>query len=424
MDPEAADTAPDPKLGRGPESEPGRAPKRGRRTLAAAAAVLAVGAAYVAASALVPLPAPTLTLEVPATARHAVDGAPVQEIVDAEQQPTAVGWLDGDDVWANDDEAHPLASITKLVTVLVGQEAAPLALGEDGPSYTWTEADVEFQAELAELDGIAYPIPVGTDVTRRQLLTLALVPSANDFATAYARSVFGDNDAFVAAAADWAEREGLDSLRVTEPSGMDDGNVASAADVVLLARLILFDPVLTEIVDTETASFPWGIGEVENTNPLLGTLPDAVGVKTGHTDTAGYSLAAAANGELGGRELTRIAVVLGRDSLDEREDDARDLLSRLATFPEEHEVTEEGEYLGTLTSADGQFVEVSVDDTYSEVLIPGEVITRAVQTTAAEESVIVAGPQGARHIAVVREGTFAEPSLWWRLTHPHVLFTG
>ncbi|GAA2824987.1 D-alanyl-D-alanine carboxypeptidase (penicillin-binding protein 5/6) [Leucobacter komagatae] len=394
---------------------------RGRRVAGITTAIIvALGAGYVAACAAIPLPAPTLQLEVPATQVIAVDDAPLQEAVDGYDEPSAVGWLDGGTVWSNDEAAHPLASITKLVTVLVGQEAEPLEPGEDGPSYTWTEADTDLQAALEEIDGIVFPIPEGTKVTRKQMLTLALVPSANDFATAYAHSIFGDNDAFVAAAADWAERNGLESLVVNEPSGMDDGNVASAADIVRLAGLALSDPVVSEIVSMQRATLPWGIGEVENTNPLLGSMGGAIGVKTGHTDVAGYNLAAAATGSYADRELTRIAVVLGRETEEERARDARALLNRLADAPERLAVTSAGEYLGTLSSVDGQFVELSADETVDQVLVPGEELTRTIDPSG--ESITLSGPDGASVVPVYREGSFTDPTLRWRLTHPRELF--
>lgn len=406
--------------------------RRGRNFALSLAAALAAGAAYVGACALVPLPAPTVEFAVPQEQRFAVDDAAAQAAVDAYDRPTAVGWLDGDDasVWANDDTPQPLASITKLVTVLVGQERDALEPGSDGPSYTWTAADVEFQEELLADDGIAFPIDEGTGVTRREMLTLALIPSANDFATAYAYSIFGDNAGFVAAVDDWAARNGFGSLTIREPSGMDDGNVASAADVLRISRLVLADPVLAEIVGTESATLPWGIGEVTNTNALLGSMSGAIGVKTGHTETAGYSLAAAARGEYADRELTRMAVVLGRDTEEERTKQARAVLNGLAELPERQAVTTGGEYLGTLTSVDGQFLELSADASSDLVLVPGEEATRTLLVgsaatssgTGTGERIEIKSPQGDVAVGINREGAFTAPSLRWRITHPRALF--
>lgn len=403
-----------------PTPHPTRATRMRRVSLTLLAVVVALCGGYVAACALVPVPAPTVQLEAESPRVFSVDESQVQDAVDGYGRPSAVGWLDGEEVWTNDDEAHPLASITKLVTVLVGQEAEPLAPGADGPTHTWSAADTEIQAALQEIDGIAFPIPEGTEVTRKQMLTLALIPSANDFATAYAHSVFGDNAGFVAAVSDWAERQGLDSLVVREPSGMDDGNVASAADVVRIARLALADPVLAEIVSTERVTMPWGIGEVENTNPLLGAMTGAVGVKTGHTDVAGYNLAAAATGSFADRELTRIAVVLGRDSQEGRARDARALLNRLGDAPERLAVASAGEHLGQITSIDGQLIELSADETVDAVLVPGEELTRSIDAAAAD--ITLTGPAGEQSVAVHRDGSIEDPTLLWRLTHPRELF--
>lgn len=399
-------------------------PRRWPRIIAWAlpAVLLAGGGGYVAVAATAPLPEPTTNSTAPAAQTFELDDASVGLAVDAQALPSAVGWLDGTEVWANDDAPYPLASITKLVTALVGQEVAPLAVDESGPIYSWSDADTELQAELEELDGIAFPIPVGTEVTRRQMLTLALIPSANDFATAYAHSIFGDNAGFVAAVDDWAARHGIDSLTVREPSGMDDGNSASAADVVRIARLALADPALAEIVGTQSATLPWGIGEVVSTNPLLGTMTDAIGVKTGRTETAGYSLAAAARSAYSDREITRIAVVFGRASSEERAHDARLLLTQMAELPERLTITTAGERLGTLTSVDGQQLELTAADSTDAVLVPGEEASRTLNIDT--DSIAVESPQGSSKVAIHSDGSFTEPSLWWRITHPRELFAG
>ena len=121
-----------------------------------------------------------------------------------------------DRVWANDDSPRRIASITKLVTVLVGLEAKPVEPGTDGPVYTVSEADAALVDEVLTQDGTFAPAPVGLELTTRQLLDLILVPSANNYAIAYSRWVFGSDEAFLAAANDWLSRNGLDSVRIFE----------------------------------------------------------------------------------------------------------------------------------------------------------------------------------------------------------------
>lgn len=321
-------------------------------------------------SALPPDPAAASTL--PAAVEAANDEVNTEAIASAVSEqllPSAAGWLGSDTIWANDDNAYPIASLTKLVTALVGLEAEPLELGEQGAVHVWDEFDVERQFELLALDGVAFPIPEGTEVTRHQMLTLMLIPSANDFAMSYAYSIFGDNEAFVEAVDAWKITHGVSSLQIEEPSGMSSENVASAADLVRISQLALAHPVLAEIIGSAITDLPWGIGEVMNSNPLFGVIPNVVGVKTGFTDAAGFNLAAAVQSEFDGRTVTAITVVLGRDSTWATAEDSELLLSALLNAPHTAEV-----------------------------------------------------PLGPTEVPIHIENEPEHPSFWWRITHPLVLF--
>lgn len=387
---------------------------------------------YVAAAALAELPEPTLALSVDTTTEVSASDEALTSLVSSMSQPTAVGWNEADaPVWANDDAAYSIASITKLVTVLVGQEAEPLGVGEDGPTYTWTVQDQQIQDELIALNGVAFPVQVGTEMTRRQMLELALIPSANDFAIAYAYSIFGDRDGFVAAVNDWTARNGLDSIEIHEPSGMDSNNKASAADLVRVVRLVLADPTLAELVSTESFVAPWGIGEVTTTNPLFDLMDGVVGVKTGTTDAAGYNLAGAARDEFEGREFTRISVVLARDSYEARAYDSVDLLQGMSGLATTLPIIEADELIGTLTTIDGQQADLLAMDAFSVTLLPGETASRTLEVsagTAASGNADTAGtisvelPGGATEVPVRRTANFTEPDLWWRLTNPSLVF--
>ena len=415
---------------RGPGT-PGRerGPRRGLRAAAAGCAALLVAAGgYTAAVGTAELPAPVVRADAAADEAVTADPGPAQAIADAEALPTAVGWLEGDGVWANTDEAAPLASITKLVTALVGLERQPLAPGEEGPVHVWSEADRARQETVLAQDGVAFPIPVGTEVTARQMLTLALVPSANDFAAAYADAVFGGPDAFAAAAADWAQRHGLRSLVIVEPTGLDERNAASPADVVRLARLALDEPVVAELVALPAAELPWGIGRVPSTNPLFGVLPDVRGLKTGRTTAAGYNLVAARTTDAGGRDLVQLAAVLGRPTEEARLASAVAALRGLDGLPRRVELVAAGERVGTAVAVDGARVPLVAGADAWATLAPGESTARRVRLGALDPGPIRAGreagailvdsPAGREEVPVVVGGDVAEPDLWWRLAHP------
>ncbi|SDQ08365.1 D-alanyl-D-alanine carboxypeptidase family protein [Leucobacter chromiiresistens] len=448
-----------------PHRAPHRAPRpRTRRLVGLGAAGLAalLALAYAVLCAIAPLPEPVVRLDEPATARFSADAAGVQRAVDAEQHPTAVGWLHDDAVWTNSERAAPIASISKLVTALVVLDAQPVEAGSDGPTHIWTAEDAARQAEYLAEDGVAFPIPVGTEVTARQMLQLALVPSANDFAAAYAYSVFGDDAGFLAAVRDWQQRAGLASLELHEPTGMDERNAASAADVLRLARLALENETVAEIVALPRVDLPWGIGTVESTNPLHGVLDGVVGVKTGRTNAAGYNLAAARTSDALSREVVQLSVVLGRDSDEDRLRSSLDLFSALDAAPRRLAIVEPGERLGTATTVDGAEIPILADGGADAVLLPGEEATRTASLrsggfseagepdagltgadAAAGRSVgaiRVAGPgeprdpaeredpaepdaPADRTVDLVTGADVVAPSYGWRLTHPRELFT-
>ena len=175
-----------------------------RRLAVGTIALLALLGAYCAIVAAAALPELEASLEpgIETTTDFAADPALAQAAVDAQSLPAATGWLQGEEVWSNDEGSYRIASMTKLITVLVGLEAAPVEPGTAGPVYTLTEADAALVDEVLAQDGTFAPAPVGLELTTRQILDLILVPSANNYAISYARSVFGSDEAFLAAADD------------------------------------------------------------------------------------------------------------------------------------------------------------------------------------------------------------------------------
>lgn len=400
------------------------APTRRRLPAALLASGLAVllPAGYFTACALAPLPLPAVRLEAPATVELA-GGSDIELTVTGQTLPSAAGWLDGEAVWSNDDASYPLASLTKLVTALVGLEQEPLSPGEDGAHYSWTADDVALQEELIAQDGVAFPIDEGTDVSHLQMLALALIPSANDFAITYAHSLFGSNAAFVDAVDDWKRRNHLESLVVEEPSGMSPDNRANAADLVRISRLALSDPLLASIMEQASIEVPWGYGTVANSNPLFGISTSVVGLKTGYTEDAGYNLASAETSETGGRHLTGIAVVLGRESDEERTADSLLLLDALASSPREVSILTDDVVIGSVHAVDGSAATLVAEEPLSAVLTPGEHAALASEIHRdGSVTVIATLPTGVSETGTRQLGTLTEPDFWWRLTHPTVLF--
>ena len=400
---------------------------RRRRIAVAAAALIVVVGGYTGLIALTPLPELHGSLAVEAEVQIDADEAPAQGAVDAQALPTAVGWADDEQVWANDDSPRRIASITKLVTVLVGLEAKPVEPGTDGPVYTVSEADAALVDEVLAQDGTFAPAPVGLELTTRQLLDLILVPSANNYAIAYSRWVFGSDEAFLAAANDWLSRNGLESVRIFEASGLSDDNVATAADVLRLSRLALANPLVAEIVSQSRIEIP-ELGEITTTNRLLGE-PGVIGVKTGTTFPSGYSLAAAQRETLTGRELVAIAVTLDRDDGEARAADTRAALAAMAASGQTVQLVEEGEPIGSVTTWTGAEIGLIAKTGAETVLVPGEAARRTAELAAIPTggagrqagTVRIAAPGGDQEVPVVTAAAILEPDLWWRLTHPGIV---
>lgn len=399
-----------------------------RRIAAGTAALLLLGGGYVAVCGLTPLPGLQVALDVADAQEFAVPSEGGQELVSAYSTPTALGWLDGGEPWANSEEAVPIASLTKLVTALVSLEHQPFKAGTDGPSYTVGANDAGLRAEVLRQDGIVHDTPEGLQLTTRQMLELMLLPSSNNYAISYAEWTFGSREAFVAAAADWAESHELATLRIVEPSGLSSGNVAAPADMVKIARLALEHPVISEIVAEQQADIP-GIGLIESTNPLIGE-PGIIGLKTGTLFASGYNLVAAREQTVEDRPLTSIAVVMSRADEMARATDARTLLAEAEQSVEQVELIADSERIGTVTIWDGAQVAVAAEAGASAVLRPGETAERVVEVPdrlsespagTQAGSVNVTTPEGTYGIDIVTDAAIAEPDLWWRVTHPAIV---
>jgi serine-type D-Ala-D-Ala carboxypeptidase (penicillin-binding protein 5/6) len=205
-------------------------------------------------------------------------------------------------------QRRPVASTIKVLTALTVLDRADVD-------------DVVEVGDEVEVGGASVGLEPGDEWTIEQLLDGLLIRSGNDAAEALAAHVAGDLDAFIELMAQDAAALGLEDLTLTSVSGLDDGNLLSAADLASLARVALDDEQLRPLLGRARSSLP-GVGEVVNRNELLEAYPDATGVKTGYTQAAGYSLVASARRD--GREL--VAVVLASDEDPARFQDAAALL--------------------------------------------------------------------------------------------------
>src|SRR5579872_6802953 len=207
----------------------------------------------------------------------------------------------------------PIASITKLMTVLV-------ALDHLKPSDV-----VRVTAGAAQVGESRIPLVAGQRISVQDLLDGALIQSANNAADALAAAAAGGSiPRFVSWMNARAQQLGLHDTHFARPDGLDaPGHVSSARDVVALAEVAMRSPVVRAIVRQRSAAIENGRFVVHTWNDLLGVFPGMIGVKTGHTNLAGWCQVAAVK-RLG---YTIYAVVLGSPTRALRNDGLERLLA-------------------------------------------------------------------------------------------------
>ncbi|HEY4374500.1 MAG TPA: D-alanyl-D-alanine endopeptidase [Burkholderiales bacterium] len=195
----------------------------------------------------------------------------------------------------NVDEVHPIASISKLMTAQVILDAQ-LPMEE---RVTITEADVDTEK------GTRSRLRVGTELTRTQLLQLALMSSENRAAHALARTYPEGLQAFVLLMNQKAKALGMTNSHFVEPTGLSSSNVSTASDLVKLVHAAERYTVIREYTTTSSRDVEV-MGRVmrfNNTNRLVGSEAwDIVLSKTGFINEAGRCLVMQARIE--GRPLT------------------------------------------------------------------------------------------------------------------------
>jgi len=343
---------------------------------------------------------------------------------------SAIGAVGFDGVLAQSGSTSPLpmASITKLVTALVVLQAKPLAVGAEGPKVTMTAADVALYQHYRSVDGQVVTVKSGFVFTEHELLELALIHSANNYATSLALWAFGSMDAYLATTKAWIAAHKLTSMTITDPTGLDPTDVADTADLLQLGKLALADPVLAPIVGTVSLTMH-DVGVLTNTNTLLG-YDGVEGIKTGTLNGAGSNLLFAARHRVGSATVEVIGVVLGGSTHQAVDSDIRSLLTGvLAGF---HEVTlaKKGDAFAGYRTDWGQKVSAIAEKdaslvTWGDQKVTVTVSAAPVSTGARGQAVGTATfTVGGRSVSVPLglAARVDDPGPGWRLAHPGLIF--
>ena len=197
----------------------------------------------------------------------------------------------------NSNAVLPIASLTKLMTALVVAENK-LPLNE---LLTITQDDVDLEK------GSRSRLLVGTQLTREQMLHLALMSSENRAANALGRSFPGGLAAFVAAMNRKAAELGMTDTRYVEPTGLSSANQSSARDLATLVSAAHRHSIIRELSTSPEYQVAVGSHQLQfhNTNRLIANPSWDIGLqKTGYITEAGRCLVMQA--KMAGRQLIMI----------------------------------------------------------------------------------------------------------------------
>jgi D-alanyl-D-alanine carboxypeptidase (penicillin-binding protein 5/6) len=297
-------------------------------------------------------PVPSATLPTP-TPGQVVQQQP--QAIPAAPQLAATGYILVDATTGaivaefNSSERLPPASLTKMMSsYLVVDEIEKGRISEDSL--------VNISVKAWKMGGSRMYVKEGTQVPVIDLLRGVIIQSGNDATVALAEYVSGNEDAFVDLMNQTAARMGMTNTHFENSSGWPaEGHLTTAKDLAVLARAIINDHPTHYPLHAEK-HFTYNNIRQPNRNTLL-FRDDAVdGLKTGHTDEAGYCLVASAK-----RDNTRfIAVVMGTANERARAAETEKLLAYGFRYFQTTPLYQAGQQVGTSRVWAGQADEVSL----------------------------------------------------------------
>lgn len=234
----------------------------------------------------------------------------------------------------NPDKRIEPASITKLMTAYViykELEKGSISLDDK----------VLISEKAWKMEGSRMFVEAGKKVPLNRMIKGLIVQSGNDAAIALAEHISGNEAAFVEKMNQTAKEMGLNSTHYANPTGWPDPNhYTTARDIVNLTRHIIKEfPEEYKLHSIKEYSYN-GIKQY-NRNKLLWRDPTVDGVKTGHTESAGYCLVASA----ARNDMRLISVILGAESEKARADYSQELLEFGFRLYETHKLYDKGSVL-------------------------------------------------------------------------------
>lgn len=323
-------------------------------------------------------------------------------------------------------KAQPTASVAKVMVALAVLKQHPLHVGQQGPTLTMTQADVDSYNAYVAKDGSVAKVTAGEQITEYQALEAMLLPSADNIADTLAIWSYGSIDAYSTAANTMANSLGMHDTHfgTTDASGYAPDTVSTAHDLLLLGQSALQNPVVAQIVAQSTATVPVA-GTIRNVNWLLGE--DGInGIKTGNTDQAGgVFLFSAKQTFSNGQSVTIVGVIMDpAATLQQTLDVTVPLLKSVQADFKVTTLATDGQVMGTYDVPWAGTVNAVAGSSLSTVTWQNQDISPRV-TLRKLSTPIVKGTQVGtatykvtqQTVPVLVEQNIPSPTWYWRLSH-------
>ena len=217
---------------------------------------------------------------------------------------------------SNSDERLPIASVTKVMTMLLIMEAV------DSGKISLDDM-VTVSGNAMSYGGSTMFLETGEQLTVNDMLKGIAVASANDGCVAMAEHLAGSESAFVDMMNEKAKELGMENTHFMNTNGLDeDDHYSSARDVAIMSRELMKHETIFNYTSIWMDTLRGGKFQLANTNKLIRFYDGANGLKTGSTSKALCCLSAAAKRN----DMQLIAVVLGAPTSAERFASAKSLL--------------------------------------------------------------------------------------------------
>lgn len=266
----------------------------------------------------------------------------------------------------NENDRVAPASITKIMTLLLGMEAI-----EKGRISLTDEVMISEHAST--IKGSTVFLDAGEVQIAENLFRAIAIRSANDAAVALAEHIAGSEEIFVRMMNEKAKALGMINTNFANASGWPNNNhYISAYDVALMSRELLKyskaqEWLTTYMYDMTVGKKKSSIQTMVNTNKLIKEYEGANGVKTGSTNEAGFCLSAAA--KRGNLQL--IAVIMGSNNSKTRFDEAKRMLDYGFANYESVTIGNKGDIIAILPVEKGKIQEIELMlETDCYILLP------------------------------------------------------